>query len=251
MLRSVPVKHRGVKIYEEEEQTETNFLKKDFLSTPSYVLPTNISELTKGTIVIDLSLKYRYMVKYNMESTWTLIGISGCTNAGKTTLASGLANHFPGSIILKQDDYFRSDDSKEHVLIPELNHKNWERLEAVNWDAMMDNLENIMHSVPPHKHSLLIIEGHIIFNHPVIRKMFQKRYFLTLDREECLRRRIQRVYDPPDVPGYFDLCVWPMYSVNLQDVKENCPDVKYFDGNEKIENIFQNVLSDIQSIMSE
>ncbi|KAF8792046.1 Nicotinamide riboside kinase 1 like protein [Argiope bruennichi] len=186
-----------------------------------------------------------------MDSKWTLIGISGCTNGGKTTLASALANHFPGSIVVNQDKFFRSDDSKEHIIIPELNHKNWERLEAVDWDAMMADLEKTIHSKPPNKNSLLIVEGHIIFNHPKLRNIFDKRYFLTLDREECIRRRIQRVYDPPDIPGYFDMCVWPMYLLNLQDVQENCSGVKYFDGNSRKEEILECVLSDIQSIMSE
>ncbi|CAL1290319.1 unnamed protein product [Larinioides sclopetarius] len=185
-----------------------------------------------------------------MDTKWTLIGISGCTNGGKTTLASALANHFPGSIVVNQDTYFRSDDSKEHILIPELNHKNWERLEAVDWEAMMAYLENIIFLPPPNDDSLLIVEGHIIFNHPKLRNIFHKRYFLTLDREECVRRRIQRVYDPPDIPGYFDKCVWPMYLLNLKDVRDNCPDVKYFDGNTKKECILECVLSDIQSLMA-
>ncbi|GFY00779.1 nicotinamide riboside kinase 1 [Trichonephila clavipes] len=185
-----------------------------------------------------------------MENKWILIGISGCTNAGKTTLTSTLAEHFLGTVVINQDQYFRSDDSKEHILIPELNHKNWERLESVNWDAMMENLENIVNSPPPQKNSLLIIEGHIIFNHPVIRKLFHKKYFLTLSREESLKRRITRVYDPPDVPGYFDLCVWPMYLLNLEDVKENCADVKFLDGNDNRVDIFENVKSDIESILN-
>ncbi|GIY48783.1 nicotinamide riboside kinase 1 [Caerostris darwini] len=201
----------------------------------------------ESVIFTGLCCEMRYSCK--MQTQWITVGISGCTNGGKTTLASALANRFSGSIVVNQDEYFRSDDSKEHVLIPELNHKNWERLESVNWDAMMEHLENIIHSPPPEKHSLLIVEGHIIFNHDKIRNLFQKKYFLTLNREECLRRRVQRVYEPPDVPGYFDICVWPMYLLNLQDVEKNCPDVKYFDGNSEKDDILKSVINDIESIV--
>lgn len=186
-----------------------------------------------------------------MNTEWIVVGVSGCTNAGKTTLADALKEHFPGTIVINQDDYFRSDDSKEHIIIPELNHKNWEKLEAVNWDAMMERLEEIASSKPPQKHALLVVEGHIILNHPEIRKLFHKIYFLTLNREECARRRRTRVYNPPDIPGYFDIGVWPMFELNLKDVKANCPNVTYLDGADERKNIQSIVLNDLSLYIEE
>ncbi len=34
---------------------------------------------------------------------------------------------------------------------------------------------------------------------------------MTLEKEECEKRRSKRAYDPPDVKGYFDKVVWPAY----------------------------------------
>uniref|UniRef100_A0A2L2YLT5 Nicotinamide riboside kinase 1 n=1 Tax=Parasteatoda tepidariorum TaxID=114398 RepID=A0A2L2YLT5_PARTP len=184
-----------------------------------------------------------------MENRWICVGISGCTNGGKSTLANSLLSFFPGSVVVNQDTFFRSDDSPEHVVIPELNHKNWERLESVNWEPMIEQLEEILASPIPSAHSLLIVEGHIIFNHPKLRGIFNKKYFLTLNKDECLKRRVTRVYDPPDIPGYFELCVWPMYFTNLEDVKKHCPDVYYLDGTKKREVIFDSVVQDLKSYL--
>ena len=181
-----------------------------------------------------------------MDNSWTVVGISGCTNSGKTTLASFLQKTFPGSVVINQDKFFRPDDSREHILIPELNHKNWDCLNAVNWDTMMEQVEQILSSEPPSHRSLLIIEGHIIFNYDPMEKLCHKKYFLTMNKEECFRRRCTRVYEPPDVPGYFEKCVWPMYLSNLEEINMKVTNVMYLDGTDKIENICEKVLQDLK-----
>ncbi|KFM73370.1 Nicotinamide riboside kinase 1, partial [Stegodyphus mimosarum] len=191
------------------------------------------------------------IIKSIMDTKWILVGISGCTNAGKTTLASFLNEKYPGCVIVNQDHFFRSENSEHHIHIPELNHKNWERLEAVDWEAMMENLSEVTSKNPRNEKSLLIVEGHIIFNHPIVRNLFHKKYFLTLSKDECFKRRCTRVYDPADVPGYFEQCVWPMYLLNLEDVKENCSDVIYLDGASNLKQITEFVLSDLQAFFQE
>lgn len=184
-----------------------------------------------------------------MNKNWTIVGISGCTNSGKTTLATSLRNHFLGTVVVNQDHYFRPDDSKEHILIPELNHKNWERLEAVNWDALMQYVTQSLSSEPVSANALLIVEGHIIFNYPPLEKLFHKKYFIKLDKEECYRRRITRVYDPPDIPGYFEKCVWPMYLSNLKEIEMKSSDVMYLNGTDTKESIYEKVLNDLKTFM--
>ncbi|VDM62862.1 unnamed protein product [Angiostrongylus costaricensis] len=50
--------------------------------------------------------------------------------------------------------------------------------------------------------------------------------FLTLDQSTCRRRRSNRKYDPPDVPGYFEEVAWPAYQQHLQKAlalaREDC-----------------------------
>lgn len=35
------------------------------------------------------------------------------------------------------------------------------------------------------------------------------RYYFVLEYGECVARRCLRLYEPPDVAGYFESCVWP------------------------------------------
>lgn len=186
-----------------------------------------------------------------MNKSWIVVGISGTTNSGKSTLASFLQKSFAGSAIVSQDKYFRSDESKEHVYIPELGHNNWEKLEAVNWGAMMDNITQVLRTEPSLDRCLLIIEGHIIFNYEPIRELCRKKYFLKLDnKDECYRRRCTRVYDPPDIPGYFEKCVWPMYLSNLEEVERKCKDVMYLDGMDTVDNICEKATCDLKNYLS-
>lgn len=185
-----------------------------------------------------------------MCKKWIKIGISGCTNGGKTTLSKFLQNYFSGCIVVNQDEFFRPDDSKEHTVIPELNHKNWDCLTAINWHALMEKVTRILNSEPTVDNALLIVEGHLIFNYLPLENIFHKKYFLKLNKEECTKRRNTRVYDPPDVPGYFEMCVWPMYLSNLQELEKKHTEIMFLDGADNPECISETVISDLKKYLS-
>lgn len=42
-------------------------------------------------------------------ATAVVVGISGCSSSGKTTLARLLRDIFPGSFILHQDDFYKPE----------------------------------------------------------------------------------------------------------------------------------------------
>ncbi|XP_050036218.1 nicotinamide riboside kinase 1 [Dermacentor andersoni] len=183
-----------------------------------------------------------------MLNNWTFVGVSGITNGGKTSLLKYLQKVIPDCVVLHQDDFFRSEFDENHVMIPELNHANWEALSSVDWEKMQDAITACT-SQQPAGQKLMIIDGHIIFNHPRLAKLFDKRYFLTLTREECYARRLTRTYEPPDVPGYFEKVVWPMYLKNLQEVKDTQPDITYLDGTEDMDILHKKVLEDLQKFL--
>lgn len=54
--------------------------------------------------------------------------------------------------------------------------------------------------------------------HRPISDLCQKKFFITLEREECFARREQRHYLPNDPVGYFDAWVWPMFLTNKTDM---------------------------------
>jgi hypothetical protein len=89
---------------------------------------------------------------------------------------------------------------------------------------------------------ILIIEGFLIFNDEKIADLCHCKYFLTLTREQCWERRSVRTYDPPDVPGYFDQCVWPEYEKHRDEVFRQVPNVILIDGNQNGTSILKQVL---------
>jgi len=89
--------------------------------------------------------------------------------------------------------------------------------------STIDYLTERFSSIP-----LAVIEGHIIFNHKTFYDLCNLRYFFTLDKDECLRRRQLRVYDPPNPPGYFEKCGWPLYVERLNEVQK-LSGIQYFD----------------------
>lgn len=161
--------------------------------------------------------------------------------------------------MLNQDAYFRQIDDKNHQKIEKLNHLNWEIIEAIDMDKMMNEIMEILgpnfslyntrsstlvssthhenlfqqnfaghhlHQKPRMirgadnqmtfnddnhgnfkktvKHNnllnILIIEGFLIFNHPVTFDICNVKYHLHVPYEVCYARRVKRTYDPPDVP---------------------------------------------------
>lgn len=203
---------------------------------------------------------------------WLIIGISGVTCGGKTTLANKLFNYFKDRSgheiktgvelkrveIIKQDDYFRHVDDTNHRKIEQLNHINWEIIESIDTNRMIDEIMKILgrkftlyntrskltsmdsENLFVHHYALnnfstrnysndskindekklafkhvkhnnvlniLIIEGFLIFNHPVTLDLCNSKFHLHVPYEICCERRKSRVYDPPDVLGNFFILI--------------------------------------------
>uniref|UniRef100_A0A7N5P7E6 Nicotinamide riboside kinase 1 n=1 Tax=Ailuropoda melanoleuca TaxID=9646 RepID=A0A7N5P7E6_AILME len=157
-----------------------------------------------------------------------VIGISGVTNGGKTTLAKNLQKHLPNCSVISQDDFFKP---KSEIEIDTNGFLQYDVLEALNMEKMMSAIscwmESPRHSlVSTHRGSseeipILIVEGFLLFNYNT------------------------RVYEPPDVPGYFDGHVWPMYLKHRQEVENITWEIVYLDGTKSEEDLFSQVYEDL------
>ncbi|XP_068143371.1 nicotinamide riboside kinase 1 [Drosophila tropicalis] len=94
------------------------------------------------------------------------------------------------------------------------------------------------------KINVLLIEGFMIFNQPELLGLCNLKYHFHLPYEKCFERRRKRTYDPPDVTGYFELCVWPYYEKNFSDYRD-CKDITFLNGEISKEKIFKYVLQRI------
>lgn len=76
--------------------------------------------------------------------------------------------------------------------------------------------------------------------------LFDCKFFFTLDRQTCYERRQARTYDPPDPPGFFEQCIWPMYLQNRQSI--DTTNVIQVDGTMNHDEVFKLLVKHINSI---
>ena len=191
---------------------------------------------------------------------WVIIGISGPTCSGKTTVAKKVHENIKDAVVIYQDKYFLSQDDSRHKLIPELNHFNWEILSSLDMSKMHSDVLKIIESNNGHtqenstdkKNRVLIIEGFTIYNYKPLTDLFHQKYFIDISREVCWDRRKDRVYDPPDVPGYFDKVVWPEYVRHKSEITsdENFhKTITFLDGTRDINKLCEEVMNGITTLL--
>ena len=71
-----------------------------------------------------------------------VIGISGATCSGKTTLANAINRVITNSIVLNQDKYYWAKESSKHTLAQGLNHVNWELVSAFDNEMLIMDIES-------------------------------------------------------------------------------------------------------------
>lgn len=194
------------------------------------------------------------------RKNWLIVGISGVTCSGKSTLAKELHRKLDNSIVIHQDNYFLPPHDPRHIKIPALNHINWEILSSLDMSKMYSDILKLIESKPKKSDKsdkelrrVLILEGFLLFGFKPISNLCELKYFLTLTKEECWKRRSIRTYCPADVPGYFDAFVWPEYLKHLSVITQDdqaCTELIFIDGTMKSHEMVQMILTKIQDLLS-
>lgn len=209
-----------------------------------------------------------------------LVGISGATCSGKTTLSHLMGKLFYNSRIYKQDDFYYAEDDPHHIRDDKTGFINWELPTAFNMEKLVRELENNTDSKKqerlPHlrtnwqvgevfesnpglsfhedflsqvedlrRTSLVFVEGILVLNDVKINNLCDIRFFIELDKETCWERRRNRTYDPEDQIGYFEGLAWPYYLHNLNLLRALESQVIYMDGAESMEANFCRILNAI------
>lgn len=206
-----------------------------------------------------------------------VIGISGITGAGKTTLALALhaflsdvknADTFNGIhinevILMHQDRYFYPRDSPHHIWIPEINFINRELLSAMNMDKFAEDVNetiqrlttaNVTSSSSKQNErisvNILIIEGFLIYNDERINRFCQLRFQLYLTFDVGVARRLTRTFKHinPKPEWYFEHFIWPSYHKHLNEVP-NKADLVYLNGEQCVEDIYKQAFSTITTFL--
>ena len=198
-----------------------------------------------------------------------VVGLAGASCSGKTTLANMLAGKiFSHCTVLHQDDFYYEESCEKHVLVEGMmGHMNWELVTAFDMLKMRKSAEkfvtdkgasvpravlsevlsrvrglpaspavgDVKKAVVGYCRPILLLEGITVLNDPKTAAMCDVKLFIELDREEMLRRRGGRSYDPPDPPEYAEKVVWPYYEKNLAELKSALNDVVYLDGKSSLD----------------
>lgn len=86
-----------------------------------------------------------------------VVGISGASCSGKTTLTKLLQSTFPWANVVHQDIYYYPNDPKYHVYLPDVKHFNWDVKSAVDFTRMERDLQGIIYQ--PEKNNQKITTG--------------------------------------------------------------------------------------------
>ena len=138
-----------------------------------------------------------------------LIGIAGGTGSGKTTLTRHLKEHFgPEVTVISHDSYYKRQVGKTYE---ERTRTNYDHPDAFDTDLLIQHLQELkegraiqcpVYSYVDHNRTdetmtiqptkVIIVEGILIFQHPVLREMFDIKIFVETDADVRILRRALR-----------------------------------------------------------
>lgn len=138
-----------------------------------------------------------------------IIGIAGGSGSGKTTLTRHLKEHFgPHVTVIGHDSYYKRQEGKTYE---ERALQNYDHPDAFDTDLLIRHLRELregrsiqcpVYSYVDHNRTdrtvevvptkVLIVEGILIFQDPVLRELFDIKIFVETDADERILRRALR-----------------------------------------------------------
>ena len=140
-----------------------------------------------------------------------VVGISGVTRSGKSSLAKAIAELFGNACVISQDDYFdvaaaaKHDAGLEHSL-------------SINHASLLENVEEL---IKQQRHGCLIVEGYRAFFDEELLALMDVTIWLTLDHDTCLARVLmdkRRAGTKKCKQAFFRQHVWPQHEQYARQV---------------------------------
>ena len=167
------------------------------------------------------------------------IVIAGCTCSGKTTLTREIINEYTFVSSMPQDKYFKDLNNipkhKGRYLMDSINAFEYNEYQQDCLTLLSDGKVNIpRYDLTQNKRLtkdlLLLKKNLIVFEGLHTIKLLSEipdalKIFLSVDLDECLRRRIERDskkygVEPKKIEEYFYECAIPMYREYIEPQKE-------------------------------
>ena len=152
-------------------------------------------------------IKLNYQLNYEiiMGNNPCIIGVGGATRSGKTSLCKNIIKYLNSDEkhIIHLDDFFSLELLYKYK-------NNWEIPEVIEWDYLIEDIENIKYNISYKNQKFVLVEGFLIFKQPLFYK-FNKSIFIWVSKEEGKKRRMETKPVPED---YYESLVWPNYLRN-------------------------------------
>jgi len=172
-----------------------------------------------------------------------LIGITGGTGCGKTTVVNQIIEELPsGQVsVISQDSYYKD---LSHLSYEERTKVNFDHPKSLDFDLLKDHLSQLKEgktimqptysfvehnrlptTIPIMPSKVLIVEGILIFSHPDVRDLFDIKIFVHADSDERLIRRIKRDISErgrtiEEVLNRYQTTLKPMHQEFIEPTKE-------------------------------
>ena len=139
-----------------------------------------------------------------------IIGIAGGTGSGKTTVVNKIINSLPqGEVaVIPQDSYYKD---LSHIPMEERSKINFDEPDAIEWPLLVRQLQMLRdgkaiqmptysyltctrqpETVEVRPSDVVIVEGILVLNDPVLRDMMDIKVFVDADADDRLIRVIAR-----------------------------------------------------------
>ncbi|WP_159024103.1 uridine kinase [Formosa sp. L2A11] len=172
-----------------------------------------------------------------------IIGLTGGTGCGKTTVVNQILNELPEAEvgIISQDSYY---NDTSHLSYDERKLINFDHPKSIDFDLLVSHLKQLKSGQPieqpvysfvkhnrtgdtilTHPRKVMIVEGILIFTHPDIRELFDIKIFVHADSDERLIRRLKRDIaergrDLDEVLNRYQTTLKPMHQQFIEPMKE-------------------------------
>lgn len=200
-----------------------------------------------------------------------LIGVCGASGSGKTTVCKMITDHLHDKqvnnvLVINLDNFYKSLTAHELETVASYNFDHPDAIDYTSLIAVLTSLKegnntNIpMYNFETHQTSsefihidtkidVVILEGILIFNDPILSLMFDVKIFVKVDMDVCLTRRIRRDCSErgrqyENVLSQWERFVKPCYVELILPQKRGChiviPNAKDIEHLETTVNLFAN-----------
>lgn len=172
-----------------------------------------------------------------------IIGITGGTGSGKTTVVKQILNELSEDeiCIISQDSYYRDTS---HLSYEERTKINFDHPKSIDFELLTQHVQELkdgktinqpVYSFVEHNRTketiattpkkVVIVEGILIFNSPALRDLFDIKIYVHADSDERLIRRVKRDIaergrDLEEVLNRYQSTLKPMHQQFIESTKE-------------------------------